>query len=690
MYSLGIILFEMCFPFETRMERAMILNMVSNQQNLPQSFLESHPTESKIISQLLSKNPDDRPSTTELLHSELIPQQLADEKLLESLRSITIPDTTIFSTLMQKLFSIPNDKFLEYSFSNYTALPSYSDSYLTDTITSDVKEGLVKIFQKRGARCINAPLLLPKSNSLDIPGNAACFLNEQGNVVMLPYDLTIPFANFIATSRIQTLKRYSFGNVYRKNTVNRQLRSFQMVDLDIVSVPGTPICLKEIELLYDLRQVVDFIGHKMGINLKIYINHSSIYQEILEYCGIKEDQISATCEILEQRLKKPWGYLSRQLSKKNISVESIAKLESITNIQCDLRTMSSSLFSDIKQNSGIIHGIQQLKDLSKYLSYLEIKKKGMFSFHSGIVHNFLYRDGIMFMVGTDNTLKDVEVFAAGGSYSKLVSKFMETSLAPPVVVGVSIALDRVIGRIVKYEKETKSQEEILESNIDIMVYSDYVNSLADRMKIVSQLWKENIRAEYIYPDNLKLDELLYFCQENSIKWLLIIKKIQLNQGKVFLKSTTTQKEEYIQITELPEVLKQYLSSQSSISDSSNNDSSSLLSCNIHICVGKAGDNTSNRIPPKRKLTQDINRAVKPIIEYFKTDTISVIATDLPTDIIQNICSSNPSRSLKKYKSKIDMIGDVIHQLDKDTKAVLLYGFETGSIDILLKSNFAYF
>ncbi len=69
-YSLGIILFEMCYPFDTLMERALVLTALRNKQEFPPNFdsvVEGAVEVRKLIVQCLQEQPADRPSSIELL-----------------------------------------------------------------------------------------------------------------------------------------------------------------------------------------------------------------------------------------------------------------------------------------------------------------------------------------------------------------------------------------------------------------------------------------------------------------------------------------------------------------------------------------------------------------------------------------------------------------------------------------------
>ena len=60
--------------------------------------------------------------------------------------------------------------------------------------------------------------------------------HADGDSLSLRYDLTVPFARYIAQNKISTLKRYHIGKVYRLDTpkmTRGRYREFYQCDFDI-------------------------------------------------------------------------------------------------------------------------------------------------------------------------------------------------------------------------------------------------------------------------------------------------------------------------------------------------------------------------------------------------------------------------------------------------------------------------
>lgn len=65
-YPLGIILFELYFPFSTAMERAKAFYDLREKQILPEKFVKRWPQEAALVLWLTQKDPNKRPTINEL------------------------------------------------------------------------------------------------------------------------------------------------------------------------------------------------------------------------------------------------------------------------------------------------------------------------------------------------------------------------------------------------------------------------------------------------------------------------------------------------------------------------------------------------------------------------------------------------------------------------------------------------
>ena len=68
--------------------------------------------------------------------------------------------------------------------------------------------------------------------------------DQGGELLSLRYDLTVPFARFMATHNISKLKRFQLGKVYRRDQPNSKAgryREFYQCDFDIAGPSYLPM-----------------------------------------------------------------------------------------------------------------------------------------------------------------------------------------------------------------------------------------------------------------------------------------------------------------------------------------------------------------------------------------------------------------------------------------------------------------
>src|ERR1700761_5270483 len=107
MYSLGIILFEMCYPLRTAMERAQTLGDLRKEDySLPIMFDEPEKLlQREIIKSLVRHKVSERPSSQELLRSGKIPIQDEDETMRTALQLLSNKSSPFYARLLKEMFN---------------------------------------------------------------------------------------------------------------------------------------------------------------------------------------------------------------------------------------------------------------------------------------------------------------------------------------------------------------------------------------------------------------------------------------------------------------------------------------------------------------------------------------------------------------------------------------------------------
>lgn len=333
LYSLGIILFEMCYHSIVGMERAAVLKELRNPKpRLPEDFdMEKRGHLAEIILSLLNHNPEERPSSSSLLESGKLPVQMGSEAIQLALTSLQDPKSPYYSKLMAALYSRPTDqaKDLAWDMSNKKALEP-ADSVMRNT----VKEQLVSIFRRHGALETPRTMIFPRSPYYS--SDAVQLLEPGGTLVQLRYDLTLPFARYIAKTPPRIQRSYAFGNVFRAKSGGQPL-SFGEVNFDIVS-DSLDLALKEAEVIKVLDEIILSFPCMSNVPMCFQLNHSDLLNLIFDHCGVElACRLSATETLSKLHVSHwTWSRIKTDLRSNGLSAASIDELSSF-----DFRGMST-------------------------------------------------------------------------------------------------------------------------------------------------------------------------------------------------------------------------------------------------------------------------------------------------------------------------------------------------------------
>ncbi|KAJ1950701.1 eukaryotic translation initiation factor 2-alpha kinase, partial [Linderina macrospora] len=285
MYSLGIIFFEMCYPMSTGMERATVLhNLRSPEIAFPADFpVERMALQHQIIRRLLSHNPRQRPSSAELLESDMLPPRMEDEYLRETIRTIANPSQPYFPKLMDSLFAHVPSKHIDATF-DFRAGDMPADQ-LNAVFLDRIRELMTKVFRAHAAVELSTPALTPRADLLDMHQRAAHYVDPRGTVVQLPFDQKEPFARYVARSRMTEIKRYCFDRVFRANPTGGQPLARNAVSFDAVTNRSAH-AVAAAEVVAVACEVFRELPAFRTAPLVLLLNHMAVLDAILAFCGI--------------------------------------------------------------------------------------------------------------------------------------------------------------------------------------------------------------------------------------------------------------------------------------------------------------------------------------------------------------------------------------------------------------------
>lgn len=461
MYSLGIIFFEMCFPLPTAMERHQVLRQLREKEHtLPPEFQKPEKTQQgAIILALVSHTPSERPSSKELLHGDKLPIQIEDEKIRQTIRSLADSGSPHYQRILSALFSqTPDQRVKDYAWDVKSASkPALTAEELR--MRDIARQSLGSIFRRHGAEEVQRPILLPRSSYYTEP-HLVQLLDTTGNLLQLPYDLTLPHARQLSRQTPNVEKTFVFGNVYRDLLSGGPPRAIGEVDFDIVSMSATDMVFKEAEVIKVIDEIIDEVPALSATPMCFHVNHSDMLEIILDYCRVDKSQRPAVKEVLSRlnHYQNTWQKIRAELRSPALGIHSTS-LDDMA--QFDFRETPEKVVARLQ---GILEGtsgmarmrrpLEHLRELVEALKLFGVRRKIYICPLSSFNEKF-FTGGILFQCIHDK--KNRDVFAAGGRYDKLIDAHRhrgQLMSAACYAVNASIAWDRLISLMLRHQKNS--------------------------------------------------------------------------------------------------------------------------------------------------------------------------------------------------------------------------------------------
>lgn len=407
-------------------------------------------------------------------------------------------------------------------------------------IRNYINNTLKEIFEQYGYNSIETPILCYYDILSDKYEDDSDILNEiyklsdQGERRLgLRYDLTVPFAKFIALNKNNItipFKRYEIAKVFRDGPVKLgRDREFTQCDVDLVGISGQ---LVEAELMTLFVKAF----RKLGIDIVIKYNSRNLMTGLILECGIKDDLVSNVTNIIDKLGKISKEEFKDLLLEQNINKEQINNL--INYFSCSLEELNMR-FKD-SNNSKILLGLEELNNLSKYLEELELSEICVFT--SSLARGQNYYTGNVFEV-FDNTGKITSSIGAGGRYDLMITNFINDGNEYPAV-GISFGLSAI------YELLRDNEKFENESNIDIYIIPMDTN--VESLGLANDLRELGYKVE-IEMRNIKLKKSLDYANKEEIPYVIIFGKDELENQNFNLKDMINNSETLIDLNDLSKI-----------------------------------------------------------------------------------------------------------------------------------------
>ncbi len=342
-----------------------------------------------------------------------------------------------------------------------------------------------------------------KQADLEKPNLVLPLLSEKA----LRYDLTVPFARFVAMNRDKIafpFKRYQMQPVWRADRPQKgRYREFWQCDADVV---GSASLLNEAELI----QIYDRVFHRFSLPIRILVNNRKILAGMAEMAGIP-DQLSDFTVALDKIDKIGIEQVEAELREKGIPEAAITKLRPVALLEGSNTEKLQTLRTLLQTSEIGLKGVNEMEELLQYFDdQLELKQ-------AELAIDLSLARGLNYYTGTILEVKARDVafgsIGGGGRYDDLTGIF---GLPGVPGVGISFGADRiydVLNDLNLFPNEALNTSEVLIAHFS-------PEELAPCLGLVQNLREEGIAAE-VYPEAGKLKKQFEYAEKKGIPFLMI-------------------------------------------------------------------------------------------------------------------------------------------------------------------------
>lgn len=348
----------------------------------------------------------------------------------------------------------------------------------------------------------------------------------------LKYDLTIPFARYVAQNHHQLtfpFKRYQVQPVWRADKPQKgRYREFTQFDADVV---GAASLYSEIEL----ASIYHTVFTRLGLTgYRLMINSRKILAALAEKCGGQEQLTDITIAI-DKLDKIGIEKVKAELAAKQLSEDQISIIEQyllISGNNSEKLAAITELLGDIELGKK---GIEEIGTVVKKTeaAHLEVD----FTLARGLN----YYTGIIYEVKAPATVS-IGSIGGGGRYDDLTGLFGVPGIPG---VGISFGVDRIY--------DVLEALELFPANISAGTTALFFNLGAEESEVafsaMQQLRDQGISAE-LYHEVAKMGKQFQYAEKKQIAFAVIIGSKEINEQIAVVKQLATGVQETVPLQQL--------------------------------------------------------------------------------------------------------------------------------------------
>ena len=370
-------------------------------------------------------------------------------------------------------------------------------------------------------KILNSGDYAAKTNDEDWNAKNSQKLISQISEKALRYDLTVPFARFVAMNHGQLVfpfKRYQIQPVWRADRPQKgRFREFYQCDADVV---GSESLWQEVELV----QLYLKSFSELQIPVTLHINNRKILSGLAEFAGISEQLIDFTVA-LDKLDKIGKEGVIKELLEKNISQESVDQLDFLFSQSDDALQNVLQLKEKFAENEIGLQGVEELEFVLTKCMDLGISAENL-KFDITLARGLDYYTGAIFEVKANDVA--MGSIGGGGRYNNLTEVFGVKNIPG---IGISFGLDRIY----LVMEELGLFPDNSESTVKYLFANYGETEAVEALKIIQKIRERGVSAE-LYPESAKLKKQFTYAEKKGIPNLVFFGEQEISEGNITVKN----------------------------------------------------------------------------------------------------------------------------------------------------------
>jgi histidyl-tRNA synthetase len=399
---------------------------------------------------------------------------------------------------------------------------------------------IVSVFKRHGAVALDTPVFELRETLMGKYGEDSKLIydlaDQGGELLALRYDLTVPFARYLAMHAVGNIKRYHIARVYRRDNpaMNRgRFREFYQCDFDIAG--AYPAMMADAEVLKVMSEILGSLD--IGA-FAIKVNHRGLLDAALEVSGVPAAKFRTICSAVDKLDKEPWAEVRREMvEEKGLSPDVADRVGTfvvgLTAPAGQPRELLDKLRAPDSPFGAHAGAAAALADLALLFDYLEaMGALSHFVLDMSLARGLDYYTGVIYeaVLTGGGSASAVGSIGGGGRYDNLVGMFSGKAIP---AVGLSVGIERIFN--IMEERERAKNPVIRATQTEVLVASIGPNLSKQRMAVAAQLWAAGLKAEYLFAAAPNMQKQLTHALETGIPLMVIFGEDELSAGVLKLK-----------------------------------------------------------------------------------------------------------------------------------------------------------